>query len=136
MKNNEKQIQRSDLKQKESEHRRYPRHNIVLGIQGTCIDEASNNHVEFYGYTSDISIRGLSLLVKTGIAIRVGQQFQMLIQLFQGEDPVEAIGQVRWLEEVDEEQNKEFAIAGFGLLGMNTRKYDHWIDRIQWNEVA
>ncbi len=121
------------MRQKDEERRRCPRNNLALGVQCIAITEESNNTpLEFHGDTTDVSLRGFSLSAKLNPAISIGQRFQVMIQLFQNESPVEAMGQMCWLKESDQARNEKLTQIGFELLGMHPRGYDHWIERIHW----
>ncbi len=122
--------------QEEKERRRYPRNNLKLGVQGnTTLEESSAPPLEFHGYTTDVSLRGLCITTDRNLAICMGQHFNVMIQLFQNEPPIEMVGQLCWLKEtnlVREEQSTQFGLELLGVVN-HSRGYDRWIERINWN---
>jgi hypothetical protein len=127
---------RDQPRQKEEERRRSLRNHLMLGVKGGATAEKANGTpLEFHGHTTDVSLRGLCILADRNPGISIGQQFKVVIQLFQNEAPIEALGQVCWFKEADQAGGEQSTQIGFELLGManSTRDYDRWIERINWN---
>lgn len=122
--------------QEEKERRRYPRNHINLGVQGSAtVKETCDPPLEFHGHTTDVSLRGLSITADRNLAFCIGQQFNVMIQLFQNEPPIEMVGQLCWIKEGNQAREQQSTRIGLELLGVanSSREYDRWIERIHWN---
>ncbi|MCF8057187.1 MAG: PilZ domain-containing protein [Desulfocapsa sp.] len=121
---------------KSDERRRYTRNHLTLRVEGrTTTGNINNIPSEFHGHTTDVSPRGLCISADHIPKFQIGQQCKLMLQLFDGEPPVEAIGRLCWLKEGDQVREEQPIQIGFELLGMakSIRGYDRWIERINWN---
>ena len=126
---------RDEAKQNE-ERRRYPRNHLRLKVEGRITaEEAGNTPLTFHGHTTDVSLRGLCISTDQTLATSIGQQFKVMVHLFQDEPPIEMIGQLSWLKEGKQTREEQSTQIGLELLGVanSTRGYDRWIERINWN---
>lgn len=123
-------------RQEGEERRRSLRNHLMLWVRGGATTEKVNTTpFEFHGHTTDVSLRGLSILTDRDLWISIGQQFKLVIQLFQNETPIEALGKVCWFMKEDLVGDVQSTQIGFELLGMvnSTRDYDRWIERVNLN---
>lgn len=124
-------------KQKGEERRLHYRNQLMLEVEGRAtVEEGSDRDVQFgfQGHTRDVSLRGLCLLLDQDPGIAVGQQFNVMIELFKGDPPIEAVGQLCWLKEQDLRREEQSTRMGLELLGIvdGPRAYERWIERITW----
>ncbi len=122
--------------QASDERRRYPRNHLKLRVKGRPTQEnGSDIPYEFQGHTMDVSPRGLCISTGHIPKAQIGQQFKLMLQLFEGESPIEAVGRVCWLKKNDPVSDDQSVQIGIELLGMakSIRGYDRWIERISWN---
>ncbi len=116
--------------------RRHLRYHLMLGVKGRAtMEKVNGTPLEFHGHTTDVSLHGLCISVDRNPGVSIGQQFKVVIQLFQDEPPIEAVGQVCWFKETDQAREEQSTQIGLELLGMAniTRDYDRWIERINYN---
>ena len=121
---------------KGKERRRYPRNYLKLKVQGEATPgNGSTTPSGFFGHTTDVSPRGISIFSAHLPEYKVGQQFKLMLQLFDGEKPIEALGRLCWLKEADRVGEEHSIHFGVELLGMakSIRGYERWIERISWH---
>ena len=118
---------------KGAERRRYPRNHLMLEVEArVTVEEANDTPVGFHGHTTDVSLRGLCISADRNPGINIGQHLKVMIQLFQDEPPIEAVGQLSWFREVDQTKSTQIGLELVGIAN-GTRGYDRWIERINWN---
>lgn len=126
---------RDETWQKGDERRQYPRNHLMLGVKCmTTVEEANDTPLEFHGHTTDVSLHGLCISADRNPGVRIGQQLKVAIQLFQGEAPIEAIGNVCWFKKADQagEHSTQIGLELFGMAN-SIREFDRWIERITWD---
>lgn len=119
-----------------AERRQYPRNHLVLKVEGwAAMEESDDDPFEFLGYSSDVSLRGLCVAADQNPELCIGQQFKLMIRLFQGESPLEAIGKLCWCDEAEQGGQENSILLGLELLGVleGPRGYKRWIERIAWH---
>ena len=119
---------------KGEERRRYPRNHLMLEVEGRATaEEANATTVKFHGHTTDVSLRGLCISTDRNPEINIGQQLKVMILLFQGEPPIEAVGQLCWLKGANQTKSTQIGLNLLGISNSPRRGYDRWIERLFWD---
>ncbi|MBU0480373.1 MAG: PilZ domain-containing protein [Proteobacteria bacterium] len=113
--------------------RRFDRKKQIYDFVGRHCDSSGRARL-FSGRTSDISLRGLGILIDSKDVPGEGDTVDVRIRVFDDEPPLKVVGFVCWRRNEESGERKK-ARLGIELTGMTDPVYSYrrWLEILTWN---